>query len=227
VIQLGEHPDTVFNVGALGLENNRRLKLLERPELERSLDFQLGSPFFLVTYHPETLGTPAPQVALAKLFQALDQFPGARVVITKPNPDTGGRELGQLMDAYAQRNPGRVAVFTSLGQLRYLSALRLADAVIGNSSSGIIEAPAFPTPTVNIGVRQSGGLKAASIIDCGEQAGEVIAAINQALSPAFRSGLGRGSSLFGSGETAVQIRDVLKRAALGGVKRFYDLKVDL
>jgi UDP-hydrolysing UDP-N-acetyl-D-glucosamine 2-epimerase len=223
VIQLGEHPDRVFNVGALGVENITRLQLLDRAQLEESLDFQLGSPTFLVTYHPATLGESAPEAAMGELLAALDRFPEAKVVITKPNSDAGGRILAQMIDDYAIANPGRVAVFTSLGQLRYLSALRLVDAVIGNSSSGIIEAPAFRTPTVNIGERQTGRLKAASIIDCRESTDSIVAAIREALAPAFREGIKEDASLYGSGATAAQIRDRLKQAELLTTKRFYDL----
>ena len=223
VIQLGEHPDRVFNVGALGVENIKRLQLLDRTQLEESLDFLLGSPTFLVTYHPATLGEAAPEDAMSELLAALDRFPEAKVIITKPNSDAGGRILAEMIDDYALKNSGRVAVFTSLGQLRYLSALRLVDAVIGNSSSGIIEAPAFRTPTVNIGERQTGRLKAASIIDCQESTESISAAIREALAPTFREGIREDVSLYGSGATAAQIRDRLKQENLLTTKRFYDL----
>ncbi len=223
VVQLGEHPETVFNVGALGIENIKRLQLLDRTQLEQSINFELGTTCFLVTYHPATLGTTTPQAAMQALLDALDHFPNAKVVITKPNADTDGRILGQMIDEYALLNKARVVVFTSMGQLRYLSTLLLVDAVIGNSSSGIIEAPACKTPTVNIGNRQSGRLKADSIIDCQETTESIMTAIRNAISPSFRKGVERGNSLYGYGETAVNIKEHLKKTTLCTTKHFYDL----
>ena len=224
VIQLGEHPDTVFNVGSLGIENIRRLQLLDKYQLEQSINFELGTTSFLVTYHPATLGETTPQIAMQALLNALDHFPGARIVFTKPNSDTDGRIVGQMIDEYENRNKKRVAVFTSMGQLRYLSALQIVDVVIGNSSSGIIEAPACNTPTVNIGDRQSGRLKADSIIDCLETAEAIVSAINKALSASFRDGAHQAVSIYGSGDSATQIKNRLKQARLNNsVKRFFDL----
>lgn len=223
VIQMGEHPDTVRNVGALGIENIKRLQLLDRSQLEQSINFELGTPCFLVTYHPATLGTIKPSSAMQALLDALDHFPEAKIIFTKPNSDTDGRILGQMIDEYAQHNKGRVAVFTSMGQVRYLSALQLVDAVIGNSSSGLIEAPACNIPTVNIGDRQSGRLKADSVIDCQEATESVVAAINTALSPQFREKVKRGVSLYGHGKSAAKIKDCLKLASLSINKSFYDL----
>lgn len=223
VIQLGEHPDTVFNVGAVGIESLNRLQLLDRVQLEQCIDFELGTTCFLVTYHPSTLGAIEPRSAMQALLGALHHFPDASIIFTKPNSDTDGRILGQMIDEYAQYNEGRVAVFTSLGQIRYLSAMKLADVVIGNSSSGIIEAPACGTPTVNIGERQSGRLKADSIIDCQETTESIVTAIKTALSVQFRSGIEQGVSLYGYGDSARQIKDQLKQARPAYTKRFYDL----
>lgn len=223
VIQLGEHPDSVFNVGALGIENFKRLQLLDKSQLEQSINFELGTTSFLVTYHPETLGATAPKVAMQALLDALDHFSEVKIIFTMPNADTNGRVLSQMIDEYAQRHEKRVAVFTSMGQMRYLSAMQFVDAVIGNSSSGIIEAPACNTPTVNIGNRQSGRLKAGSIIDCLETTESIVAAITTALSPSFREGVKKGVSLYGYGESALQIKDHLKQAGLSSTKRFYDL----
>jgi len=223
VIQLGEHPDTVFNVGALGIENFKRLQLLNKSQLELSINFELGTNFFLVTYHPATLGNIEPGVAMQSLLDALDNFPESKVIFTKPNSDTDGRILGQMIDQYALRNKDRVAVFTSLGQVRYLSALKLADAVIGNSSSGIIEAPACHTPTVNIGDRQTGRLKADSVIDCLETTESIVTAVRKALSPLFRKIVAQDVSLYGCCKSATLIKDRLKQASLNITKRFYDL----
>lgn len=223
VIQLGEHPDTVYNVGALGIENIKRLQLLDRSQLEQSIGFEMGDCCFMVTYHPATLGAIPPQRAMQALLDALDLFPQARVIITKPNSDTDGRVLCEMIDDYAAKNKSRVAAFTSLGQVRYLSALRLVDAVIGNSSSGIIEAPACHTPTVNIGERQSGRLKAASIIDSPETTESIAAAIREAVSPSFREQAGQAVPVYGAGESASRIKELLKQAELRTTKAFYDL----
>ncbi len=223
VIQLGEHPDTVFNVGALGIENIKRLQLLDKSQLEQSINFELSTTCFLVTYHPATLGAVVPATAMQALLDALDHFPEAKIIFTKPNSDSDGRILGQMIDEYAQHNKGRATVFTSMGQVRYLSALKFVDAVIGNSSSGIIEAPACHTPTVNIGDRQSGRLKADSIIDCLETTESIVTAINKALSPSFRDRVKQDVSLYGYGESAIRIKDYLKQAKLKTTKRFYDL----
>lgn len=223
VIQLGEHPNSVFNVGALGIENIRRLHLLDKTQLEQRLGFELGAPCFLVTYHPETLGTSAPQVAMQALLDALDQFPDAKIIFTKSNSDTYGRILGQMIDEYERRNKGRVVAFASMGQLQYLSALHLVDTVVGNSSSGLIEAPACNTPTVNVGIRQSGRLKADSVVDCLETTESIVAAIQKTLSPQFWESVKGGVSLYGYGESAAQIKNHLKQADLNDTKRFYDL----
>jgi len=225
VIQLGESPDQVFNFGDVGLDNINRLKLLSKEELEASIDFPLGDTTFLVTYHPVTLSEKSPVEAVEALFAALDQFPEAKIIITKPNADTGGRVIIEMIDKYAAKQPERVYACTSLGQIRYLSAMKYASIVIGNSSSGIVEAPAMKVPTVNIGNRQAGRLKAESIIDCAESEEAIAGAIAKALSPAFREQTARVISLYGAGNTSKAIKETLKHAELGNVitKKFYDI----
>lgn len=223
VIQLGEHPDSVMNAGALGIENINRLQLLARCELEKTLNFDLGASCLLVTYHPETLAERSPNDSMKALFEALDCFQDRQIVFTKPNSDAGSRGIAQMIDDYVSKHSSRVAVFTSLGQVRYLSLLRLVDAVIGNSSSGIIEAPSCHVPTVNIGKRQSGRIKADSIIDCADSLQAIIEAINKALSPRFRELTKQVISPYGSGNSAASIKDFLKRAPLVTRKPFYDL----
>jgi UDP-N-acetylglucosamine 2-epimerase (non-hydrolysing)/GDP/UDP-N,N'-diacetylbacillosamine 2-epimerase (hydrolysing) len=227
VLQLGEAPARVFNTGAVGVDNLSRLTLLTRAELEESLGFPLGpSPVLLCTYHPETLSGESPATAVAEVFRALDRIPGARVVMTKANADAGGREINQAIDEYAAARTDRVAAFTSLGQLRYLSLLRVADVVVGNSSSGIIEAPAAGTATVNIGERQRGRLAAPSIISCGGSEEEIVAAIARALSPEFQAVVAEGVTHFGSGGASAAIKRVLKETPLDEIlqKTFHDLR---
>ncbi|MDF2684727.1 MAG: neuC, partial [Brevibacillus sp.] len=183
VIQLGESPERVWNVGAMGIDQIRRLVLLERTEFEDSIGFELGQLNFLVTYHPVTLKKQSPEYYLNEMFEALEHFPEAKVIFTKPNSDTDGRTISQMIDEYVSKNKDRAASFTSLGQLRYLSAIKHCDLVLGNSSSGLIEVPYFKKPTVNIGIRQRGRLRPNSVIDCNESKEEVVDAIQKALSP--------------------------------------------
>jgi UDP-N-acetylglucosamine 2-epimerase (non-hydrolysing)/GDP/UDP-N,N'-diacetylbacillosamine 2-epimerase (hydrolysing) len=227
VIQLGEDPAKVFNFGDPGLDNINRLKLLDLNELEKLLNFTLGGIYFLVTFHPVTLDKEDPAVALTALFSALDNFPEVKIIITKPNADTGGRVIIEKIDAYARENCDRVFVSTSLGQVRYLSAMKHCSVVIGNSSSGIVEAPAMKKATVNIGRRQTGRLKASSIIDCRDKVEEIVLAIRTALSPGFQEGLCKVGSLYGAGNTSFDIKECLKQIDLQGIhmKQFHDLDV--
>jgi UDP-hydrolysing UDP-N-acetyl-D-glucosamine 2-epimerase len=225
VIQLGEAPDSVFNVGAPGLDSFKRLSLLDRTALSQALGFDLGECFLLVTYHPATLGDESPAVGMEALFDALDRLPQCKVVLTKPNADAGGRVLIDLIDRFAAERPDRVYATTSLGQLRYLSAMKLAAAVVGNSSSGLIEAPSAGKPTVNIGVRQDGRIKANSVIDCADDADAIAEAISRALSPELQAAAAAVASPFGDGCTAPRIKHILKTSDLHrhAIKRFYDL----
>lgn len=226
VIQLGEAPERVFNYGDTGIDNIRRMQLLSRTELEQALRFDLSGPYLLVTYHPVTLQERDPAEAMESLLQALERFPELKVVLTKPNADAGGRAIAELAERYAERRPERVLLSTSLGQLRYLSAMKHCSAVVGNSSSGIVEAPALGKPTVNLGERQSGRLKAASVIDCREESSEIAAALEKALSPRFQQECAGVESLYGGGAASSQIKECLKRVELSGllVKRFHDLE---
>lgn len=228
VIQLGEEPERVLNYGAPGLDHLRRLDLLDRPTFERKIDFPLGDRSFLVTYHPVTLDREGPGKPLRALLGALDQFPEARILFTKANADAAGRLINEAVDAYAQRQPSRVKVFAAMGSLLYLSAIRHTDLMIGNSSSGLLEAPAFQKATVNMGDRQKGRLRAPSVIDCAEEEEAIVAAICRGLSPAFREVLARTQSPYGEGNASVRIKDYLKHAPLQGVLRkpFYDIDHD-
>lgn len=225
VIQLGEEPGRVFNVGALGVDAIARLKLLERTELEEEFEFSFSPGPFLLTYHPATLESGASEDRMRALLQALESFPEQQVVITKANADTDGRVINQMVDDYASERRDRVLAVTSLGQLRYLSVMRYASAVIGNSSSGIIEAPALRVPTVNLGNRQAGRERAASVIDCENDCESIEAAISRALSERFRACLPSLESPYGEGGAAERILDLLEATPLKGrvSKRFHDL----
>lgn len=224
VIQMGEAPDAVFNVGAIGLDNIKRLELHDRDKLSEVLEFQLGKPFFLVTYHPETLGAMTPGSAIDELLKALNDFPDHLVVLTGVNTDPGHSEIASKMNAYADGNPGRVLLRQSLGQKNYLSAMKHCAAVVGNSSSGLIEAPAFPVPTVNIGNRQKGRIRAASVFDCGPSHREISEALASVRGDECQSRIDKAASPLGDGDVAEKILQVLKAADLETLttKHFYD-----
>jgi len=225
VIQMGEQPSNVLNFGEPALDSFKRLNLLSKVDLEKSIDFSLGNLTFLVTYHPLTVPGMDSELEMRELLYALEQFTEAQLVITKGNADSGGRALSKMVDDYCLANPTRVFVTTSLGQLRYLSALQACDVVIGNSSSGIVEAPALLKPTVNIGSRQTGRLKAKSIIDCGANRNSIVTAINLALSRDFQETLGSTKSLYGDSNASIRIKDYLKQVRLEEVmsKSFFDI----
>jgi len=227
VIQLGEHPDSVFNVGAIGLDNIKKLTLLTKSQFEAAVDFKLGRVNFLVTYHPLTLSHRSSEQSTQELLQALDHYGDANILFTKPNSDADGRIIGQMIDDYVQARPGRTKSFTSLGQLRYLSALQYVDVVIGNSSSGIIEVPMFRKPTVDIGNRQKGRMKGSTVIEVAEQQEEIIHAIDKALDSSFlESHVKHALSIYGDGETAQRVLRGLKECKLNDIlyKKFYDIE---
>jgi len=223
IVQMGESPARVHNVGAPGIEGIRRLRLLSRDELSQSLSVALDAPLFAVTYHPVTLADDGPERALRALFDAIDGFRDATVVCTRANADPAGRVINAMLEQYCASRP-RAHLFSSLGQLRYLSLLSHANAVIGNSSSGLIEAPYLRVPTVNIGARQAGRLRASTVIDCGESAEEITSAIKRALSEPFRASLSNVVHPYGNGRSAELIVNVLRSVDLGSlrVKRFVD-----
>lgn len=166
VLQLGEEPHTVFNVGALGVENITKIKLMNREEFENSIGFKLRSQNLMITFHPVTLDHESSLDQVDNLLRALNEFPEVGLILTYPNSDSDGREIIKRLQEFVKNNAERSVVFESLGQLRYFSALQFVNAVVGNSSSGVIEVPSFNIPTLNIGSRQSGRIAAESVINC-------------------------------------------------------------
>jgi UDP-hydrolysing UDP-N-acetyl-D-glucosamine 2-epimerase len=223
VIQMGEDPSLVFNFGAPGLENIKKLKLLNKEDFEKAINFKLGKINFLVTYHPVTLLNDGPETFMEVLLATLNSFPGAKIIFTKPNADTHGRIIIDMIDRYVEENRNNTIAFTNMGQTLYLSAIKHVDAVIGNSSSGLTEVPLFKKPTINIGDRQRGRLKAKSVIDCEENAEAIITAIKKALSPEFQKTLAGVNSLYGYGDVSFKIKEILKTINLDGIimKKFY------
>lgn len=225
VIQLGESPDRVFNVGALGLDNIKDMKPLSKKELESQLNFKFGEKTALVTYHPVTLENNNSEQQFKELLFILKGFKDLKIIFTRPNADTGGRIIINLIDEYVQKNSNKTMNFKSLGRLKYLSTLRYVDLVIGNSSSGIIEAPSFGIPTVNIGDRQKGRIKAESIIDCSQVKKDIRAAIKKALSDDFKRVCKTVKNPYGDGKASEKIVSILKNKLLKPIvlkKEFFD-----
>ncbi len=225
VIQLGEQPETVYNVGALGIENINRLKLMNRKEFEASISFPLGEKNLLVTFHPVTLESASAAEQFGELLSVLEELEDVKVIFTKANADTDGRIVNQMIDEFVRRNQDSCVAFPSLGQLRYLSALQHVDAVVGNSSSGIIEVPSFKKATINIGDRQKGRIKAESVIDCLSDYAGIKSALNTAFSPEFVEKLRHIENPYGTKNASEEIITVLKQGVSDEVlkKRFHDL----
>lgn len=226
VIQLGENPESVFEVGAVGIDNIVRLKLLSLQDLEKQINFSLGKKFFLVTYHPETLTGKSPVEALQILFSVFDEFPEYKLIFTQANSDAGGRIINEQIEAYAKKNKERVLLVKSLGQLRYLSAMKLCAAVVGNSSSGLLEAPVLHVPTINIGDRQKGRKRYPSVIDCNEDKQQLLSAIQSLRDSKFLQKIQSMEIPHTDGKIAITMKDMLKQADLSNIcqKKFYDLK---
>ena len=223
VIQLGESPERVFTVGAVGLDSIAREPLMNIEELQSSLGVELGKRNLLVTFHPVTLESGSANVQMKSLLDALDAFPNIHTFITMPNSDMEGRGITSLIHEYVARTP-RAASFTSLGQVRYHSLMHYVDGVVGNSSSGLIEAPAMHKPTVNIGLRQGGRLRATSVIDCAPETDPIIEAIKSLYSDEFQSRITNVINPYGLPGGSVKVVEILERAPLGDIlmKRFHD-----
>ncbi|MEQ1637548.1 MAG: UDP-N-acetylglucosamine 2-epimerase [Methylococcales bacterium] len=226
VIQLGEQPERVFNVGAPGLDKALRSTLLDRQQFEAAINFKLGKRNVLVTFHPVTLENATAAEQFNKLLTALDHFDDLHIIFTQPNADAEGRVITGMIEGYCQRYPERTISFVSLGSQRYLSALQYMDAVVGNSSSGLIEAPAFKIGTINIGDRQKGRLCAASVIHCEADVAAIIKAFNTLYSQEFSTMLTTLQNPYGNGGASDAIRTLLKSHPLVGLlkKTFYDLE---
>ena len=224
VVQLGEQPSSVLNVGSLGVENALASKPMNKSDLSKALNVELESPILLVTYHPTTRSTMSVNEEIDQVLSALENFSYCSIVFTGVNADPGNADVSSQIVKFVQRDTRLRSLHASLGQSKYLSLLNLCDVVIGNSSSGIIEAPAFGKPTVNIGNRQDGRLRADSIIDVGVTKQEIQTAIETALSPTWRERCAKTVSSYKSSNTAQLIADTLKNAELSLHKTFFDIK---
>lgn len=228
IIQMGEEPNRVYNVGALGIENIKSLKLLSKEELERELGFLFKEQTAIVTFHPETMESTTSEEHFFVLSKALERFPDLKLIFTKANADMDGRVINMLIEKFVQQNEKRSICFDSLGQLRYLSALQFCDIVIGNSSSGIIEVPSFHIATVNVGNRQKGRVRARSVIDCEMTIDGITDAIRVGLSREFRHEILKDVNPYEGRDTSRKIIEKIKdffeeNDSITKVKKFYDI----
>lgn len=225
VIQLGEHPSTVFNVGALSIDNIINMELMCLDDFEAQLNFKLNKKNILVTLHPETLLLDEINNYCSNFFTAIDTLVDTNIIFTGANTDMGGAEINSLIMSYVNNNHHKAIRVDSLGQLRYLSALQFVDAVVGNSSSGIVEAPSFNIGTINIGSRQAGRLRSESIIDCTWSVESILSAFSQLYSANFQARLGSSSSSYGDGSSSANMINIIKTINYKTIlsKSFYDL----
>ena len=227
VIQMGEQPDNVFNLGALGIENINRIKFLSKNEIEQNLNFSFLLKNYLVTFHPETLEKESTEVRFGKVLLALQELIDKQTlfIFTMPNADNDGRVIIKMINEFVRNHPKNSVVFTSMGQINYLSTLKYLDAVIGNSSSGLIEVPSFHIPTINIGDRQRGRIMAESVINCSVDKNQIKSAIQKASEKQFNPKAYKLNNPYGTKNGSDKIVDILKNAALSELlkKKFYNL----
>ena len=227
IIQLGEEPSRVFNVGGPGIENIKKLNLLNKDEFEKSIDFRLAKKNILITFHPATLENSSAREQFNELLNALDELEETNFIFTKANSDTDGDVINKMIDEYVRQNPQKAAAFVSLGQLRYLSAIKFVDIVLGNSSSGLLEVPSFKKATINIGDRQKGRARASSVIDVMPVKEEILAAIKRAYSKEFEQTLKDTINPYDGGNPSKKMVKILKEIKLDGIlkKKFYDIGI--
>ena len=228
IIQLGEEPERAFNVGALGVENIKTVKLLDKETLEKSIDFKFGENTIMVTYHPVTLEKESSAEQFGNLLHVLAKKIGWNIIFTKANSDTDGRIINQMIDRFVAEHKDRCIAYTSLGRVRYLSVLKYCSVVIGNSSSGIIEVPSFHIPTVNIGDRQKGRVASGSVIHCGTSVESIDDALDKAMQDDFRKRIKSERNPYESKNTSSEIVRVIKYFLQNGIdmkKKFYDLSI--
>jgi len=224
VIQLGENPKTVFNVGGLGVDAIRNINLLSKSELENSLGIKFKNKNLLITFHPVTLEKNTSLSQMSELLDALSDLEDTCLIFTMPNADTDGRIIFDLIDSFVSKNVN-AHVFTSLGQLRYFSCIAQVDAVVGNSSSGLTEVPSFKKATVNIGNRQKGRIQSDSIINCNPICTDIRDAIKRSYTYQFRNLLLSAENPYGDGGAANRIINILGLVDIDTLinKQFYDL----
>lgn len=224
IIQMGEQPENVFHVGAIGLDNIRDLNLLGREDLDKDLEINFKKYNYQVTFHPETLGNISSKDQFSILLEALDTLEDSLFIFTKANADTDGRIINQMIDDYVSKHPEKAVAFHSLGALRFLSLVKISDAIIGNSSSGILEAPSLKTPTINIGDRQKGRTQAESVINCKCTKQDILHAVEKSKESNFIEFIQSVVNPYENGGAAEKIfAELIRLKELNSVKKFNDL----
>lgn len=225
VIQLGEQPDRVFYVGAIGVENIKKLPLLNKKEIEDSIQFPLDKNTILVTYHPVTLGTHTAEQDIREFIDALETKEDLRVLFTMPNSDTGGQSIIKAINDFVSLHPDRARAYKSLGVKRYLSVIQYVGAVVGNSSSGLLEVPSFGIPTLDIGERQSGRIACESVCHCKSDKTSIIRGLDKVLLSDFQAIASKAHNPYEKENTAEEIFKVISTYPLDELKqkKFYDL----
>ena len=223
---MGEQPDTVWYVGAIGVENIKKLPLMGKEEIEESINFKLDENTILVTYHPVTLGYHTAEQDIKEFIDVLEERKDLRVVFTMPNSDTGAQAMVDAINAFVANNSDRAVAYKSLGVIRYLSVMRQVAAVVGNSSSGLVEVPSFGIPTLNIGDRQKGRIAAESVYNCKSDKDSILAGLEVILSPDFQQKAKRARNPYDKEGTAQAIFDVVSAYPLEQLKQkhFYDIR---
>ena len=223
IIQLGEQPDKVFHVGGLGIDNINKLKLLSKADFENTINFELGEKNILITFHPVTLEKSTSGMQFQALLDSISELKNTKIIFTKANADTDGRVINTMIDDYVTKHDNTIA-FTSMGQLNYLSALQFIDAVVGNSSSGLIEAPSFKIGTIDIGDRQKGRIKTDSVISCLPKKRNIDSAFNKMYSEEFQNTLDKVENAYGKGGASKEIVNIIKSVNLHNIikKPFHD-----
>jgi GDP/UDP-N,N'-diacetylbacillosamine 2-epimerase (hydrolysing) len=224
VIQLGENPDRVFMVGGLGVDVINKTRLLSKTQLSKVLQFEFGKKNLLVTYHPVTLEINKTQIYFKELLNVLADLEDTKIIITSPNADTDSRILIDMINEFVSMHSERVVMFNYMGTLKYLSTLQFVDGIVGNSSSGLTEAPSFKIGTVNIGDRQKGRLKSESVIDCSPETNSIRQAINKLYNNNFKKKLKNAQNPYGGGNATTEILDMLINHKIPNElkKQFYD-----
>jgi len=229
VIQLGEHPSKVFKVGGMGIENIKRLKLLSKENLEKKIDFKLNIKNILISFHPVTLEKDTSKKQFLEILEAIDDLKDTNIILTKTNSDMDGKIINSMIDKYVAKNKDKSISITSMGQLNFLSALQHIDFIIGNSSSGLLEAPTFKIGTINIGDRQKGRIKAKSVIDCSPNKKSIKDAIKKVYSTEFQNLLKNVKNPYGDGCPSQTIVKILNSVSLDDLlkKSFFNIKFSL
>lgn len=223
VIQMGENPENVFNVGAIGLDNIRDLKLLSKEELEADLDIKFKKYNYQVTFHPETLGEFSSEEQFQNLLNVIEKQENSFFIFTKANADTDGRIINQMIDDFVKKHADIAKAFNSLGTLRFLSTVKICTAIVGNSSSGILEAPSLDTPTINIGDRQKGRTQASSIINVDNSEESIFSGFELVKNLNVANKLSKVKNPYDNGGAAKEILNILENKAIQTNKSFYNL----